>query len=98
MTISLEELGTLCRVGFRDPMHLCTCVREEVGDGEDGTQKYHLCFHTHLDTFELLLFIIRVKRELKRVYRNGCRYNERLNAETGGSKTPRIHWVARVNI
>ena len=33
------------------------------------------------------LFIIRVKRELKRVYRNGCRYNERLNAETGGSKT-----------
>jgi hypothetical protein len=31
---------------------------------------------------ELLLFIIRVKRELKRVDRNGCRYNERLNAET----------------
>jgi hypothetical protein len=45
-----------------------------------------------------LLFIIRVKRELKRVYRNGCRYNERLNDETGGSKTPRTHWVARVNI
>jgi hypothetical protein len=22
-------------------------------------------------------------------------YNERLNSETGGSKTPRIHWVAR---
>jgi hypothetical protein len=44
------------------------------------------------------LFIIRVKRELKRVYRNGCRYNERLNGETGGSKTPRTHWVARVNI
>jgi hypothetical protein len=45
-----------------------------------------------------LLFIIRVKRELKRVYRNGCRCNERLNAETGGSKTPHTHWVARVNI
>jgi hypothetical protein len=45
-----------------------------------------------------LLFIIRVKRELKRVYINGCRYYERLNAETEGSKTPRIHWVARVNI
>jgi hypothetical protein len=28
-----------------------------------------------------LLFIIRVKGELKRVYRNGCRYNERLNTE-----------------
>jgi len=32
---------------------------------------------------ELLLFIIRVKRELERVYKNGCRYNERLNDETG---------------
>jgi hypothetical protein len=42
-----------------------------------------------------LLFIIRVKRELKRVYRNGCRYNERVNTETGGSKTPRTHWVPR---
>jgi hypothetical protein len=41
----------------------------------------------------MLLFVIRVKREVKRVYRNGCRYNERLNTETGGSKTPRIHWV-----
>jgi hypothetical protein len=51
------------------------------------------------DVFQpVLLFIIRVKRELQRVYRNGCRYNERLNAETGGSKTPRTHWVARVNI
>jgi hypothetical protein len=47
---------------------------------------------------QVVLFIIRVKRELKTVYRNGCRCNERLNAETGGSKTPRIHWVARVNI
>ncbi len=42
------------------------------------------------------LFIIRIKQELQRVYRHGCRYNERLNAETGGSKTPRTHWVARV--
>ncbi len=41
-----------------------------------------------------LLFIIRVKREVKRVYRNGCRCNERLNVETGGSKTSRTHWVA----
>ncbi len=48
----------------------------------------------------MLLFIIRVNRELKlkRVYRNGCRYNERLNPETGGSKTPRTHWVVRINI
>jgi hypothetical protein len=32
--VSLAELGTLCRVGLRDPMHLCTCVSEEGGDGE----------------------------------------------------------------
>jgi hypothetical protein len=43
-------------------------------------------------------YIIRVKLELKRVYINGCRYNERLNVETEGSNTPRIHWVALVNI
>ena len=33
--ISLTELGTLCRVGLRDPMNLCTYVKEEGGDGED---------------------------------------------------------------
>jgi hypothetical protein len=32
--VSLTELGTLCRVGFRNPMYLCTCVSEEGGDGE----------------------------------------------------------------
>ena len=32
--VSLAELGTLCRVGLRDPMNLCTCVSEEGGDGE----------------------------------------------------------------
>ena len=37
------------------------------------------------------LFILRVKRELKSVYINECRYNERLNAEIEGSKTPHIH-------
>jgi hypothetical protein len=50
------------------------------------------------DGIWLLLFIIRVKREIKRVYRHGCRYNERLNPETGGSKTPHVHWVVWVNI
>jgi hypothetical protein len=43
--------------------------------------------------YELKLFIIRVKREIKRVYINGCRYNERLNSKTEGSKTPRIHCI-----
>ena len=32
--VSLVELGTLDRIGLREPMHLCTCVSEEGGDGE----------------------------------------------------------------
>jgi hypothetical protein len=32
--VSLAELGTLCRVGLRDPMHLCTCVSKEGGERE----------------------------------------------------------------
>ena len=43
------------------------------------------------------MFITRGKRYLKRIYIDGCRYNERLNTETGGSRTPHwksdIHWV-----
>jgi hypothetical protein len=31
------------------------------------------------------------------MYIDGCRYNERLNAETGGSRTTHIHWVTRVH-
>jgi hypothetical protein len=36
------------------------------------------------------LFVVYYKRkgEIKREYRNWCRYNERLNDETGGSETP----------
>ena len=30
--VSLAELGTVCRVGLREPMHLCACVGEEGGD------------------------------------------------------------------
>ena len=39
--VSLTELGTVYRVGFREPMHLCVCVgeegwdREAVGEGGD---------------------------------------------------------------
>ena len=32
--VSLAELGTLCRVVLREPMHLCACVSEEGRDGE----------------------------------------------------------------
>jgi hypothetical protein len=37
--VSLAELGTLCRVGLRDPMPLCTGVSEEGGDGEDAVSE-----------------------------------------------------------
>ncbi len=40
--ISLSELDTLCRVGFRDPIHLYTSVNEEGGDGECGVDSYTL--------------------------------------------------------
>ncbi len=32
--VSLTELGSLCRVGLREPMHLCAWVGEEDGYGE----------------------------------------------------------------
>ena len=32
--VSLAELGRGCQFGFREPMHLCTYVSEERGDGE----------------------------------------------------------------
>jgi hypothetical protein len=32
--VSLTDLDTLYRVGWRDPIHLCTYVNEEGGDGE----------------------------------------------------------------
>ena len=32
--VSLAELGTVCRVGLREPMHLCACVSEEGRDEE----------------------------------------------------------------
>jgi hypothetical protein len=65
-------------------MDLCACVNGYPRDGEGSGWR---------EPFWPVLFIIRVNRELKRVYMNGCRCNERLNTETEGSKTPRIHWV-----
>ena len=32
--VSFAEVGSVCRVGLREPMHLCTCVSEEGGEGE----------------------------------------------------------------
>jgi hypothetical protein len=45
--VSLVELGTLCRVGLREPMHLCAFVSEEGGDGEDtGSGEPSLLLYT----------------------------------------------------
>ena len=32
--ISFTEVGSICRVAFREQMNLCTCVNEEGDDGE----------------------------------------------------------------
>ena len=32
--VSFTEVGRICRAVLREPMHLCTCVSEEGGDGE----------------------------------------------------------------
>ena len=67
----------------------------------DGERESTRLTDTGLVYYEWFFFKVYyepIKRELKRVYINGCRYNERLNTETQGSKTPHIHWVALVNI
>ena len=43
--VSLSELGTVCRVGLREPMDLCGYM-----DGGRMRKKRHLSCHTHLDT------------------------------------------------
>ena len=32
--VSFTEVGNVYRVVLREPIHLCTCVSEEGGDGE----------------------------------------------------------------
>jgi len=32
--VSFAEVGRVCRVALREPMHLCTCVSEEGNDGK----------------------------------------------------------------
>ena len=32
--VSFAEVGSVCRVELREPMHLCTCMSEEGDDGE----------------------------------------------------------------
>ncbi len=47
--VSFAEVGRICRVAFREPMHLCTCVREEGDDGET----------THSETPSLMSYTLR---------------------------------------
>jgi hypothetical protein len=32
--VSLAELGNVWKVGWREPIHLCTCVRHQMYSGE----------------------------------------------------------------
>jgi hypothetical protein len=58
--VSLAELGTLCRVGLRDPMHLCTCVSEErrVGTGR-------VCLLSVVFLFYFIFIRIKIRRNPK---------------------------------
>jgi hypothetical protein len=45
--ISLTELVNVCQVGFREPIHLCTCVNEEGVNGEGvGSETSSLMSYT----------------------------------------------------
>jgi hypothetical protein len=53
--VSFTEVGSVCRVASREPIHLCTCVTEEGGDGEavcseTPSLSILLWCHTHSDT------------------------------------------------
>ncbi len=44
--VSLAELGNVCQVGLRDPMHLCACVSKEGGNGEGAsTERFFWFFY-----------------------------------------------------
>ena len=32
--VSFAEVGSVCRVALREPIHLCTCISEEGDDGK----------------------------------------------------------------
>jgi hypothetical protein len=51
--VSFTEVGSVCRVAFREPMYLCTCMSEEGGDGEAARS----------ETSSLLSYILRCVSE-----------------------------------
>jgi hypothetical protein len=63
--ISFAEVGRICRTVLREPMHLCTCVNEEGGDGEVACS----------ETPSLLSYILRYVSfaETGRIYRTVLR-------------------------
>jgi hypothetical protein len=77
------------------PIYECRCDERLKTKAEESTRlSCTWLIGELLEIYGCLLFIKRVKRDPKRVYRNGCRYNERLmrlNTETGGSKTPHTY-------
>jgi hypothetical protein len=47
--VSFAEVDSVCRVVFREPIHLCTCMSEEGGDGEAA----------HSETSSLMSYTLR---------------------------------------
>ena len=85
-----RELKKRRKNGYRCDERLKTKVEESTCPTYTGLYEEleHLKYKDEVNKREsdecdgwVLLFIIRVKWELKRVYRNRCRYNERPNTE-----------------
>jgi len=89
--VSFTEVGSVYRVTFREPIHLCTSVIEEGDDGEGASSetpsqkmrskifKYFHCRVLH----QRIVYYESIKRELKikPIYECRCRCDERLQTK-----------------
>ncbi len=89
--VSFEEVGRVCRVELREPIHLCTSVSEEVGDGESS----------HSERISLLSYTLRYVsfEEVDIIWRVTCRepmhlctcvIEEGVDGEVARSETPSL--------
>jgi hypothetical protein len=64
--VSLAELGNVCQVGFREPIHLSTFVSEEGGNGEGAVTEvtslmsYTLRYEHEMCAIEELVFVTKL--------------------------------------
>ena len=63
------EVGNVCRVALREPMHMCTCVSEEGDDGE--TERNTISAEAEGSTrLTHLLFMLFIMNQIPMGYRN----------------------------